>query len=163
MIPVKDILSTPLAKATNIAISGPNHLEICFPAGYHFEVNLCRTPNDLQRLETIAGELLGRSVRIGFKVADGPKESRPPASPEEPGQATSGGQPGEAPKPIGAANPAGRASVATSSRPGPSSEAAGPYVDAARSIFGATVVRMEKLASPNRERTSADAEDGHEE
>lgn len=59
-----DKIAAQLKNATQTAISGPNALEILFPAGYSFSKTYCERPETLKRIERTASELAGRSIRI---------------------------------------------------------------------------------------------------
>ena len=122
-LPVRDILRDYVAKVSNIAIIGPNHLEIMFPSAYHLCKALCEQPAALSRLEKIAGDLAGRPVRITCRLDSPPVEA--PAKPAKP----------TAPK-------------GTGNDPQPSAETNDPYAEKARSIFGATIVRVEPVSTP---------------
>ncbi len=59
-----DTIAAQLKNATQTAISGPNALEILFPAGYSFSKTYCERPETLKRIESIASELAGKPVHI---------------------------------------------------------------------------------------------------
>jgi hypothetical protein len=122
-LPVRDILRDAVAKVSNTAIIGPNHLEILFPAAYHVCKGLCETPANSDRLQKIAGALAGRQVRITCRL-DSPPVNVPvkPAKPAAPKAAGNDRQ--------------------------PSAETNDPYAEKARSIFGATITRVEPISAP---------------
>jgi DNA polymerase-3 subunit gamma/tau len=122
-LPVRDILRDSVTKVSNVAIIGPNHLEISFPSAYHLCKGLCEQPAALSRLEKIAGDLAGRPVRITCRLDSPPVEA--PAKPAKP----------TAPR-------------GTGNDPQPSAETTDPYAEKARSIFGATIVRVEPVSTP---------------
>lgn len=61
--------------ARSSATSGPNSLDVLFPASYHFSKQYCERPEVLARLERAAAELAGRPVRIRFVTEAAPSES----------------------------------------------------------------------------------------
>ena len=125
-LPVRDMLRDSAAKVTNAAIIGPNHLEIMFPSVYYVCKGMCEQPSALARLETLAGELAGRPVRITCRL------DNPPAK----GLA----QPA---KPVASRGPGNDRQ--------PSAETNDPYAEKARLIFGATNVRVESLSTPKQD------------
>jgi DNA polymerase III subunit gamma/tau len=122
-IPVKDILRDYAGRIENVAIIGPNHLEILFPATYYVCKGLCEKADNLQKLEKIAESLACHPVRITCRLGSPPPEGSTPP-----------------PKPIAAKGP-------ENSRE-PSAEITDPYAEKARSIFGAKIVRVEAAARP---------------
>jgi DNA polymerase-3 subunit gamma/tau len=122
-IPVKDILRDALAKVSNTAIIGPNHLEIVLPSAYHWFKSMCEQPANLDRLQKIAGDLAGRPVRITCRLDGSPVEAE--AKPAKP----------SAPRSVGNDRQA-------------STEMNDPYAEKARSIFGATIARVETVSAP---------------
>ena len=68
LLDVNDASSTHLKNAS-IAISGPNRLEISFPASYHFSKQYCERPEMLGRLERIVAEITGQPVSILIKFS----------------------------------------------------------------------------------------------
>jgi len=125
-MPVRDIVRDALANATNTAIIGPNHLEISFPAAYHMFKLMCEQPANLDRLQKIAGDLVGRAVRITCRLESPSTEAAvKPAKPS---------------LPKGVAN-----------ERKPAADSNDPYAEQARSIFGATIVRVEPVSMPKPE------------
>jgi hypothetical protein len=122
-VPVRDILRDAVVKVSNTAIIGPNHLEILFPAAYHVCKGLCETPANSDRLQKIAGALAGRPVRITCRLDNPPVEA--PAKPAKPAAPRSAGNDRQ-----------------------PSAETNDPYAEKARSIFGATIARVETVSAP---------------
>ncbi len=85
----------------------------------------------MQRLEKIAAELAGRPVRITCRL-----ESPPP---------------GTVPAPVKPVAP----KAAANERP-PAPETNDPFAEKARSIFGATIVRVETGSTPKRDPEAAE-------
>jgi DNA polymerase III subunit gamma/tau len=89
---VDDAVRDKAKVAASLAISGPNGLDVLFPASYHFGKQYCERPEVLARLERAAAEVAGRPIRIRISVEAGPAETvdqstqRPPqrAVPEKP-------------------------------------------------------------------------------
>lgn len=99
------------------AISGPNELDLCFKAGYHFSKQYCEHHGILDRLEEIIRGVTGATVRITTRISAGP----PPAVTE----------PAER---IAEEDPEGAA-------------ADDPYVQQVKSIFGGRVLKVETTRS----------------
>ena len=92
-----DKIAAHLKNATQTAISGPNALEILFPAGYSFSKTYCERPETLKRIEKTASELAGRPLRIVIRAIRNrlPQRNRPSNSSRRPQGATTGpGPPG---------------------------------------------------------------------
>ncbi|HET6325699.1 MAG TPA: DNA polymerase III subunit gamma/tau [Planctomycetaceae bacterium] len=119
-IDVKDFLGRALTKVSRAAISGPNRLEVFFPSAYHGNKTHCEQPTALGRLEKVAAEVVGKPVQVVCRLeadsppsplADKPPESLPTRTVE--------------------------AKVETSRVD--SASINDPYVERARTIFGATI------------------------
>jgi len=123
----KDGLRDHLAKVSNVAIFGPNHLEIVFPSQYHLCKGFVEKPETLGRVEKLAGELAGRPVRVTCRLDDRVAESPPPRA-----------------KPAAASSPAG----ATDRTNGPPIN--DPYAEKVRSVFGATIKSVENISAGPR-------------
>jgi DNA polymerase III subunit gamma/tau len=70
-----------LRNATRVAISGPNGLEIVFPARYSFGRTFCQRPETLARLKACLREAIGRDISITISsegVVDAPVASAAP-------------------------------------------------------------------------------------
>jgi DNA polymerase-3 subunit gamma/tau len=130
-LPLRDLLRDHAGKAENTAIIGPNHLEVLFPAAYHMCKAYCEQPAAMQRLEKIAAELAGRPVRITCRLES------PPA--------------GSVPAPVKPVAP-----KATANERQPTPETNDPFAEKARSIFGATIVRVETGSTPKRDSEAAE-------
>jgi DNA polymerase-3 subunit gamma/tau len=130
-LPLRDLLRDHAGKAENAAIIGPNHLEILFPSAYHMCKAYCEQPAAMQRLEKIAAELAGRPVRITCRLES------PPA--------------GTVPAPV---KPVAPKAAANERQPAP--ETNDPFAEKARSIFGATIVRVETGSTPKRDPEAAE-------
>jgi DNA polymerase-3 subunit gamma/tau len=59
-----DITGTYLRQVVSTAISGPNQLELLFPAQYDFGRKACEHPEVVARLEAAVRELTGRHVQV---------------------------------------------------------------------------------------------------
>ncbi|HUG90348.1 MAG TPA: hypothetical protein VML55_05925, partial [Planctomycetaceae bacterium] len=66
------------------AISGPNSLDVLFPASYHFSKQYCERAEVLARLEQAASDIAGRPIRIRFLTESGPAEAQPETASREP-------------------------------------------------------------------------------
>ncbi len=122
---IDDMLRDHAAGAERIAISGPNQLDVAFPASYDFSRNYCERPEFKGRLERLATELAGAPVRLRFHTGSSESPApavRPPADRRE--DLLSGRHP-----------------VSTDDE----------LVQHAMSIFEATVVRVEAAAAPPQE------------
>ena len=120
-IDVRDFLGGAIAKVSRAAISGPNQLEIFFPSAYHANKRHCEQPAALGRLEKIASEVAGKPVRVVCELeADGPK----PAQSE-----------GITPETAPTRAIAGKAENGRQEQ----ANVTDPYVERARTIFGATI------------------------
>jgi DNA polymerase-3 subunit gamma/tau len=137
-IDVKDFLGTAIAKVSRTAISGPNQLEIFFPAAYHSNKTHCEQPATLGRLEKVASEVAGKPVRVVCQLE----------APDPPAEPAAGGVGPESPI---ARTPAGNAQ---NGRQDPAS-VSDPYVERARTIFGATI---ENVTVANRSAREASDE-----
>jgi DNA polymerase III subunit gamma/tau len=62
-----------LRNASRVAISGPNGLEIVFPARYSFGRTYCQRPETMTRLKACLREVVGQDIHITIS-ADGPSE-----------------------------------------------------------------------------------------
>jgi DNA polymerase-3 subunit gamma/tau len=136
-IDVKDFLGRAIAKVGRTAISGPNQLEIFFPAAYHVNKSHCEQPANLGRLEKVASEVAGKPVRVVCQVEAPDSQTEPPK----------GGITPESPAPRTAGN-------SENGRPDPAS-VNDPYVERARTIFGATI---ENVTVANRSARGASDE-----
>jgi DNA polymerase-3 subunit gamma/tau len=120
-IDVREFLGRAVSKVSRTAISGPNQLEIFFPAAYHANKGLCEQPATLGRLEKIASEVAGKQVRVVCQLeADSSQTSQSEEITAE--SAT--------PRTV-----AGKAENARQEQP----NVTDPYVERARTIFGATI------------------------
>jgi DNA polymerase III subunit gamma/tau len=137
-IDVKDFLGTAIAKVSRTAISGPNQLEIYFPAAYHSNKTHCEQPATLGRLEKLASEVAGKPVRVVCQLEAPDPKTEPTA------------------EGVGRENAAARttASNAPNGRQDPAS-INDPYVERAQTIFGATI---ENVTVANRSAREASDE-----
>jgi DNA polymerase-3 subunit gamma/tau len=62
-----------LRNASRVAISGPNGLEIVFPARYSFGRTYCQRPETITRLKACLREVVGQDIHITIS-AEGPSE-----------------------------------------------------------------------------------------
>ena len=67
---INDMLKDHVKAISNVAISGPNHLELAFPRSYHFSKQYCERPEVLGRLETLAAKVTGQPIRIAFRLVE---------------------------------------------------------------------------------------------
>lgn len=65
-----DVIAGHVRNASRVAISGPNGLEILFPARYSFSRTYCQRPETLSRLEGTVARLAGRRLTCSI-IADG--------------------------------------------------------------------------------------------
>ncbi len=127
---VKDMLRDSAGKAVNVAIIGPNHLEILFPAEYHLCKEFCEQPTALDRLQKLATDVVGQSVRLTFRLLERSVEAKPKSTTPapNPGPPKEGEKPRQLPTDINDS-----------------------YAEKAKTLFGATIVRVESLAKRKRE------------
>jgi DNA polymerase-3 subunit gamma/tau len=64
LLNTSDTIAAQLKNASQTAISGPNSLEIVFPAGYSFSKTYCERSETLKRIESTASQLAGNPIRI---------------------------------------------------------------------------------------------------
>lgn len=121
---VPDALATHLKNAENLAISGPNVLEVRFPRSYLFSMNYCQRPEPRGQLARIIEELVGKLVEIRFCI-DTSTEVRTQAP------STRGGRGDEG-------------------RLRPKVVENDPFVQQAVAIFGGAVVDVRKVFDPPR-------------
>jgi DNA polymerase-3 subunit gamma/tau len=141
-IDVKDFLGRALTKVSRAAISGPNQLEVFFPAAYHGNKGHCEQPAALGRLEKVASEVAGKPVRVVLQLEpDGPPTGTP-AAPESPTPRTN----------VGKAENGRQDSASVND----------PYVERARTIFGATIENVTIANSRSARETSDESESPRE-
>jgi DNA polymerase-3 subunit gamma/tau len=121
---VPDALATHLKNAENLAISGPNVLEVRFPRSYLFSMNYCQRPEPRGQLVRIIEELVGKRVEVRCCI-DTSTEVRTQAS------STRGGRGDEG-------------------RLRPKLVENDPFVQQAVAIFGGAVVDVRKVLDPPR-------------
>jgi DNA polymerase-3 subunit gamma/tau len=118
---IDSMLKDHLSSVSNIAISGPNELDLAIPRSYHFSKQYCEQPEVLARLERLTTQVAGKPIRITFRLveveADSSVESEAAAS-----------------------------SAEFTSVP-PSEVACDTFVEEAKAIFGATVIKVDKNAA----------------
>jgi DNA polymerase-3 subunit gamma/tau len=76
-----EVIANHLRNASRVAISGPNGLEILFPARYSFSRSYCQRAETLTRVKGCLRELAGQDIHVSI-LADGAAES--PAAPVTP-------------------------------------------------------------------------------
>ncbi len=119
---IDDTLAVHVKVVSDAAISGPNQLALTFPRSYHFSKRYCEQPENLVRLESLAGKIAGQPVRIVLRVADAKAsvtsvaESTPERSSRRQLESTDD-----------------------------------PFVQQALSVFGATIYKIEENRSPSAE------------
>ena len=127
LLKISDVLRDHVRVVTSSAISGPNQLDLFFPRNYHFSKQYCERNDVRVRLEKLVSDVAARPVTITCRLAkddlEMQGESRPRPARTTPGDGSS----------RTAAEPTGD-----------------PYVEQAKSIFGATVVKRDTMqpASP---------------
>ena len=65
---ISDILHDHITCVDRVAISGPNRLDLVFPAGYHFQKQFCERPEMLQRLQGLLRNVTGQVVHLRMLV-----------------------------------------------------------------------------------------------
>ncbi|MEX1095024.1 MAG: DNA polymerase III subunit gamma/tau [Planctomycetales bacterium] len=117
----QDMARDHLKMVESLAISGPNHLDLSFRAGYHFSKQYCDHHGIFDRLQQIIREVTGREVRISSQV-----NAPAPETPAEPAPRVPEDDPEEA-------------------------AAGDPYVQQVKAVFGGRIVKIEtNLAPANR-------------
>jgi DNA polymerase-3 subunit gamma/tau len=66
-----DVTANHLRNALRVAISGPNGLEIVFPARYSFGRTFCQRPETLARLRACLREVLGQEISVTISSEGG--------------------------------------------------------------------------------------------
>jgi DNA polymerase III subunit gamma/tau len=67
---LSDMTGTHLRRVASIAISGPNQLDLFFPANYDLDRRACDRPEIVGRIESLIEELVGQRVKIQFRIAE---------------------------------------------------------------------------------------------
>lgn len=67
---LNDMIGTSLRRAAPTAIVGPNLLEFSLPINYDVERRTLDRPETVARLEAIAAELVGKPIRIRFRMVE---------------------------------------------------------------------------------------------
>jgi DNA polymerase-3 subunit gamma/tau len=146
-IELKGLFGQALTKVSRTAISGPNQLEIFFPAAYHANKTHVEQPAALGRLEKVASDVAGKPVKVICRL-EVESESDSSAMVAVP-----------APAPP---SPKLRVSPPTAENGrGDAASVNDPYVERARSIFDATIENV-TVANPRSPRTSDDSESAQE-
>jgi DNA polymerase-3 subunit gamma/tau len=126
---INDILRDHVRVVKHTAISGPNQLDLVFPRSYHFSKQYCERGEVRSRLEKLLGQISGRPVTIICRLADAEKEAKPQAG-----------------------HPQGARDTAREGIAGNGTEPIGdPYVEQAKSIFGATILKKDIMKSASQE------------
>ncbi|GIX05436.1 MAG: hypothetical protein KatS3mg114_1305 [Planctomycetaceae bacterium] len=76
-----DMTGSYLNSVESLAISGPNHLELCVPAQYDLARKALEKPEVLVRVEAAVKELVGTSVRLTLRTVPRSPSSGSPAVP----------------------------------------------------------------------------------
>ena len=66
---IDDLLKSHLDCVSQVAISAPDKLEVCFPRSYHFNKQYCERPDIRRRLEVVVSGIAGRSVQLHLSVS----------------------------------------------------------------------------------------------
>ena len=61
---ISDLLREHVERVDRVAISGPNRLDLVFPAEYHFHKTFCERPEVMQRLEQLLRDVTGGVVQV---------------------------------------------------------------------------------------------------
>ena len=61
---ISDLLREHVERVNRVAISGPNRLDLVFPAEYHFHKTFCERPEVMQRLEQLLQDVTGGVVQV---------------------------------------------------------------------------------------------------
>jgi hypothetical protein len=119
LVRLPDTIANHLKNAKQVAISGPNALEIVFPKSYAFSKNYCERPETVKRIQGLARDLAGHPValRYGCEAAGDSSAAPPP------------------PTSIGGGRKS-KESVATD-----------PFVQQVSTLFGGTVVEVRPIAA----------------
>jgi len=117
-----EVTANHLRNALRVAISGPNSLEIVFPARYSFGRTFCQRPETLARLKACLREAVGREIGISIS-SEGAVEAPVAAA---------------APPPVNR-----RASLESMQK--------NKFVQQVTSIFGGTLVDVRPVASTNQQ------------
>jgi hypothetical protein len=115
---VPDTLANHLKNAGNLAIFGPNLLEITFPGSYLFSMNYCQRPDTLRQVRECASQLAGRSVEVRFQ-SNGAAAPPPSSDP--------------------------RRRPAADERLRPKAVENDPFIQQAATLFGGTVVDVRRI------------------
>lgn len=134
---ITDMLRDHVRAVASTAISGPNQLDLFFPRSYHFSQKYCERPEVRTRLERILQQVTGRSVSVACRIADTSEEEQP--APEHPRRTGNFGE------------------VASRKQLEATDD---PYVEQARSIFGATVAKKDILSGGTRGNGVSAADEG---
>ncbi|MBT4865611.1 MAG: DNA polymerase III subunit gamma/tau, partial [Planctomycetaceae bacterium] len=119
LVTASDAIRTHVQATCGVAISGPNQLELMFPASYSFSRQFCERPEVSGRLSEIIAQLTGQTPQIVCKISETPPTEEP-----------------EAPEAI-EENPASDTNVIED-----------PFVQQAVAVFEATVVKVDGISTP---------------
>jgi len=61
---ISDLLREHVERVQRVAISGPNRLDLVFPAEYDFHKRFCERPEVMQRLEQLLQDVTGGVVQV---------------------------------------------------------------------------------------------------
>jgi DNA polymerase-3 subunit gamma/tau len=139
-VDVRDFLGRAIAKVSRSAISGPNQLEIFFPQAYHANKTHCEQPAALGKLEKVASEVAGKPVKVLCQLEMAEASTQPTVVSES-------------------ATPQSTASETR--RPDPAG-INDPYVERARTIFGATIENVTVANSRSARQSSDESESARE-
>ena len=113
---IDDMLKDHVGAVSDVAISGPNRLDLMFPRRYAFSKTYCERPEVLGRLEKLAASVAGKPIRIAFRIVEEDTKSTLERTAD-----SRPGKPGT----------------------GPVND---PFVERAAEVFGASIVRVEETS-----------------
>ena len=78
---IDDMLRNHVKPIINVAISGPNRLDLTFPKSYHFNKQYCERTEVLGQLERVASEITGQPIQISLFVSDADESAHDESKP----------------------------------------------------------------------------------
>lgn len=74
---MNDMIGTYVRRAKLEAIIGPNVLDFLLPLNYDLERKALERPDTISRLEAIVAQLVGRPIRVRFRIVDAVETAKP--------------------------------------------------------------------------------------